>query len=42
MPPGYELMELDVPEVKPDLLDVPGEVTSDFNAWAKDVLSYQF
>ena len=26
----------------PDLLDVPQELMSDFDAWAQDVLSYQF
>ena len=40
--PQFELMELDIPEDIPDLLDVPKEVMSDFDAWALGVLSYQF
>ena len=40
--PEFELMELDIPEDIPDLLDVPHEVMSDFDACAHDVLSYQF
>ena len=38
----FELMEPDIPEDIPDLLDVPQEVMSEFDAWAHDVLSYQF
>ena len=41
MSPDYELMELDIPEDILDLLDVTGEVMSDFDDWAQDVLSYQ-
>ena len=40
--PEFEPMELDIPEDVPDLLDVPEDVMSDFDAWAQDVLSYQF
>ena len=42
VPLEFELMELDIPEDMPDLLDVPEEVIYDFDAWAQDVLSYQF
>ena len=35
-------MELDIPGDMPELLDVPKEVMSDFDAWAHDALSYQF
>ena len=42
VPPEFQLMELDIPEGIPDLLDVPQEEMSDFDAWAHDVLSYQF
>ena len=42
VPPEFELMELDIPEDIPDLLDVPAEVMSDFDSWVQDVLSYQF
>ena len=42
VPPEVQLMELDIPEDISDLLDVPQEVMSDFDAWANDVLSYQF
>ena len=33
-------MELDIPEDIPDLIDVPEDVMSDFDAWAHDMLSY--
>ena len=42
MPPDYELMEPDIPEDIPDLLDAPEEVMSEFDAWAQDVLNYQW
>ena len=42
MPPDYELMELDIPEDTPDLLDVPEEVISSFNALVQNVLHYQW
>ena len=42
MPPDYELMECDIPEGIPQLLDVSEEVMSNFDAWAQHVLSYQF
>ena len=35
-------MELDVPDDIPDLLDMPEDTVLDFEAWAQDVLSYQF
>ena len=35
-------MELDIPKDILDLLDVPEEVVSDFNAWVQDVLNYQW
>ena len=38
----FEVLELDIPEDKTDLLDVPQEVMPDFDAWGQDVLSYQF
>ena len=41
MPLDYELMELDILEDILDLLDIPEEVMSDFDAWAQDVLNYQ-
>ena len=37
-----EQMELDIPDNIPDLLNVLEEVMFDFDAWAKDVLIYQF
>ena len=37
-----ELMALDIPEDILDLFDVPEQMMSDFDAWAQDVLSYQF
>ena len=40
MLPEYKLMELDILEDIPDLLDVPEEVMSDFDAWAQHILSY--
>ena len=40
--PELELMELDVSDVIPDLIDVPKDIVLDFEAWAHDVLSYQF
>ena len=42
VPPEFELMELDITEVIPDLLDIPEEMMSDFDAWDQDVLGYQF
>ena len=42
MPLDYELMDLDILEDIPDLLDVPEHVMCDFDAWVQDVLSYQF
>ena len=41
MPPDYELMDLDIPEDIPDLLDIPEDMISDFDAWVQDVSSYQ-
>ena len=40
--PELELMEQDVPDNIPDLIDVPRDTLLDFEAWAYDVLSYQF
>ena len=41
MPTGNELIELDIPEDIPYLLDVPDDVVmSDFDSWAQDVLNY--
>ena len=42
MPPEPELMELDTPEDISDLIDVPKKVLSVFNAWAHNVLDYQW
>ena len=42
VPLEFEMIELDIPEDIPDLLDVPQEVMSDFEAWTQDVLCYQF
>ena len=36
----FELMELNIPDDKPDLLDIPAEVMFNFNARAQHVLSY--
>ena len=33
-------MEIEILEDIPDLLDVPDEVLSDFEAWAQSVLDY--
>ena len=38
----YEVMDLDIPEDLPDLIDVPEDVMSDFDAWVQDVLGYQY
>ena len=35
-----DVLKLDIPESIPDLLDVPEEVISDFEAWAQSVLDY--
>ena len=40
--PEFDMMDLDIPEDIPDLLDIPEEIISDFDAWAQDELSYQF
>ena len=40
--PRNELMELDIPEDKPDLTDIPDEVLSDFDAWAHSMLDYEW
>ena len=37
-----KLMELDILEDILDLLHIPEEMMSDLNAWAQDVLRYQF
>ena len=42
VPWELELMELDIPDDIPDLIDIPKDIVSDFEAWAYDVLSYQF
>ena len=42
VPRQFELMEQDIPDDIPDLLDIPQEVMTDFDAWAHDVPSYQF
>ena len=42
VPQELKLMELDIPDDIPDFLNVPKEVMFDFDAWAQDVLSYQF
>ena len=42
VPQELVLMELDILDDIPDLLAMPKEVMSDFDAWAQDVLSYQF
>ena len=41
-PQELELMELDVPDDISDLIDMPEDIVSDFEAWAHDVLSYEF
>ena len=41
IPQEYELMELDAPEDIPDLVDVPEEVLSEFDARAHSVLNFQ-
>ena len=40
MPPEHELMELDIPDDIPDIIDVPEEVLSDFDAWTNSMLDY--
>ena len=35
MPPDHELIKLKIPEDILDLIDVPEEVISDFDAWAQ-------
>ena len=42
VPPELELMELDVLDDIPDLIDMPEDTVLDFEAWAHNVLSYQF
>ena len=42
IPQEPELMELDIPEDRPDLIDIPEEVLSDLDAWAHNVLDYQW
>ena len=42
VPQELELKEFDILDDIPDLLDVVKEVMFDFDAWARDVLSYQF
>ena len=42
VPLEFEMMELDIPKDIPNLLHVPQEVMSDFNAWVQDVLNDQF
>ena len=37
VPLEFELMDLDIP----DLIDIPEDVVSDFNAWTQDMLDYQ-
>ena len=41
MPSDYKLMDIDIPEDIPDLLDVLQDLMSDFNTWGQDVLSYK-
>ena len=41
MPP-YELMELYIPKDMSDLIDIPEEVLSDFDAWAHSVLDCEW
>ena len=40
IPLDHEPMELYIPEDIPDLIDVPEEVISDFDAWVQNVLVY--
>ena len=40
MPLDYKLMDLDILEDIPDLLDVQQNVMSNIDAWVQDVLSY--
>ena len=42
MPLQYELMELDIPEDMPDLIDFLEEVLLDFDVWAHSVLDYEW
>ena len=41
MPPEYELIELDIPEDIPELINVPEQMLSDFDVWAHSVLDYK-
>ena len=42
MPPEPELMEVDIPEDTPNLIDVPEEILSGFDTWSHSVLDYQW
>ena len=42
MPSEPELIELDIPEDIRDLIDILGEVLSDFDAWEHSVLDYEW
>ena len=42
MPSDNEIMELNIQQDIPDLIDVPKEVISDFDAWAQSVLDYSW
>ena len=41
-PTELELMELDVPDDIPDFIDVSEDIVFEFEAWANDVLSFQY
>ena len=42
MHPEHELMELDILEDMPDLIDIPEEMLSDFDTLAHSVLNYEW
>ena len=42
MHPEHELMELDITEDMPNLIDIQEEVLSDFDAWAHSLLDYEW
>ena len=42
MPPEPQLMELNIPEDIPDLIDIPEEMLLDFDGWAHSMLDYKW
>ena len=42
IPPEPELMDKDIPEDIPDIIEIPEVIISDFDDWAHSVLEYQW